>query len=95
VRDALTAVDRDRLEDHVRYSRHRSPSQAAALSDVGYDNPVYGPDQRLSGYVSLVDTARNLSEQFMDSRRTGRQLSLLGEQDEYDTYDVDKIDWDS
>jgi hypothetical protein len=95
VRDALTAVDRDRLQDHIRYSPHRSPSQAAALSDVGYDNPIYGPDQRLSGYVSLVDTARNLSEQFMDSRRTGRQLSLLGEQDEYDTYDVDKVDWDS
>ena len=95
VRDALTAVDRERLEDHVRYSPHRSPSQAAALSDVGYDNPIYGPDQRLSGYVSLVDAARNLSDQFMGSRRTGRQGSLLGEDYEYDTYDVDKVDWNS
>lgn len=88
VRDALTIVDEDRLLDEILF--------AAPQPEVfDQDAPAHGPDQRPSGFVALKDVARNLSEQFMETRKTGRQLSLLGEQDEYDTYDVDKIDWDN
>jgi len=91
VRDALTSIDEYRLDRH----KIKSPYSAPQYGVFDQDAPVHGPDQRLSGFVSLKDVARNLSEQFMETRKTGRQLSLLGEQDEYDTYDVEKIDWDN
>lgn len=95
VRDALTAVDKARLEQHKSDSPYTAPQSDASRTLFDQDAPVHGPDQRLSGYVALKDVARNLSEQFMETRKTGRQLSLLDEKDEYDTYDVDKIDWDN
>jgi len=93
VRDAVRSAADSQRRWHVLNSPHRPPEASSPVFDQ--DAQVHGPDQRLSGLRSVMDVAKNLSEQFMDTRRTGRQLSLLGEQHEYDTYDVDKVDWDS
>jgi len=103
VRDALDAADHDRLEHLlgspvviIRNSPQNESSGAVFDQDApdhGHDH--HGHDERLSGFVSLKNVARNLSDQFMETRKTGRQLSLLGEEYEYDTYDVDEIDWDN
>jgi len=93
VRDAVRSAADSQRRWHVLNSPHRPPEASSPVFDQ--DAQVHGPDQRLSGLTSVMDVAKNLSEQFMDTRKTGRQLSLLGEQHEYDTYDVDKVDWDS
>jgi len=43
----------------------------------------------------LTSVARNLSEQFMETRKQGTQLSLLGSEGEYDVYDAENVDWDN
>jgi hypothetical protein len=93
VRDALRQVEQRQRLNHVSRSPHNPPESSGPVFDQ--DTQVHGPDRRLSGYVPITDVAKNLSQQFMNTRKTGRQLSLLGEQNEYDTYDVDKVDWDS
>jgi hypothetical protein len=93
VRDAIKRAEEALRVDTVLQSPHNPPESSGPVFDE--DGQVHGPDQRLSGYIPITDVAKYLSEQFMNTRKTGRQLSLLGEQDEYDTYDVDKVDWDS
>jgi len=93
VRDAIKRAEESLRVSHVLQSPHNPPESSGPVFDE--DAQVHGPDQRLSGYIPITDVAKYLSEQFMNTRKTGRQLSLLGEQDEYDTYDVDKVDWDS
>lgn len=62
---------------------------AEALHTAG-SNPAVRQAIRAHGMTS---TAENLSKQFMEKRKQGTQLSLLGSEHEYDVHDVDSVDW--
>jgi len=66
-------------------------NMAEAVHNAG-SNPSVRQAIRARG---MTDTAKNLSEQFMETRKQGTQLSLLGSEDEYDVYDAENVDWDN
>jgi hypothetical protein len=70
-------------------------TQGANMSEAVHNagsNPSVRQAIRANKMTSI---AKNLSEQFMATRKQGTQLSLLGSEDEYDVYDVDDVDWDN
>lgn len=80
-----------RAEAWSRGVRPYADSIAEAIHTMG-QNPHVRDAVKAAG---LTDAARNLSNQFMQTKHVGTQLSLLGDEDNQELYSVPDVDWDN